>query len=253
MSASNISSNFSTNSEDSTLVISCVSSNENTVNFELTEVIETAISTSSRLPVSKHTNLDSKPLTLYEQIHLIRIYYLTVPNVIRCITILICIILFGYILYSILTNYYRRNIVVVIDYNTPNTSVSPAFSFCTECVLCYNSSNFSIPRIFYTTDILENDMVLATLNENGVERFTDNPNVPSFDVLIDCFYFNDMVSSSKLKGINCLELTKIIVSVQGGSKVKLTHKLFARLKTNKLVRSSAGLYSLIFTARKMKI
>lgn len=225
MSTSNISSNFSTSSEESTLDISCVSSGENTVNFQLrevgqVEVIEAATSTSPRLPVPKHTNLDAKPLTLYEQVHLIRIYYLTVPNVIRCLTILVCIILFGYILYSILINYSRRNIVVVIDYNTPNISVPPAFSFCTECILCYNSSNFTIPRIFYTTDILENDMVLAALDERGVERFTDDPNVPSFDVLIDCVYFNDTISSGKPKIKNCLKLTKVTVSVQGGSKVR---------------------------------
>lgn len=225
MSASDISSDqFNTNSEDSALDISCVYSNND---FPLTEVVQVevikAASTISQpLPVLKHTNLDAKPLTLYEQIHLIRIYYFTVPHVIRSITIMACVVLFGFNLSSILMSYYHRNTLVIVDYITPNVSVFPAFTICTECILCYNSSNFSIvPRIFYTTDILENDMVLAMLDERGIERFTDNKKVPSFDVLIDCAYYNDTISTDNFANIqkNCLKLTKIKVSMQGGSKV----------------------------------
>lgn len=227
MLASDISSDhFNTNSDDSALDISCVYSDND---FQLTEVIQvevveatttTSSTTSQPLSVPKHTNLDAKPLTLYEQVHLIRIYYLTVPNVIRCITIIACLILFGFNLSSILMSYYHRNTVVIVDYKTPNVSIFPAITVCTECILCYNSSNFSIvPRIFYTTDILENDMVLAMLDEHGKERFTDNPNVPNYDVLIDCYYLNDSLVTSNFRMVNCLKLTKIKVSMQGGSKV----------------------------------
>lgn len=94
------------------------------------------VSTLPRRPPKKHTNLDTKPLTIRERFRLVRIRYLNLPNSIRLALVLLCITLYGYVTESFLSNVDRQDTQILVKYAEPRITLPPAFTICTHCVLC---------------------------------------------------------------------------------------------------------------------
>src|SRR5699024_6291243 len=63
--------------------------------------------TSKAAEYSKHTNLDAKPLSFWQQIHLVRLYYFTVPKLIHYDTILFCVGWFVFNIYNVAKDYFN--------------------------------------------------------------------------------------------------------------------------------------------------
>ena len=84
----------------------------------------------------KHCNLDLKPLSLSEQLHMIRLYYLTVPKCIYLVTVMTCLAWFVFNMVNVAKEYREHNSIVVVEFKSPDTTKPPAITFCTQCLLC---------------------------------------------------------------------------------------------------------------------
>lgn len=85
----------------------------------------------------KHNNLDVQPVSFYEHIHLSRIHYLTFPNFIKLIIIIITFFIFTLNVNKILVNYLKHNTVVNVEYLDANTSTPASVSICTDSLFEY--------------------------------------------------------------------------------------------------------------------
>ncbi len=85
---------------------------------------------------TKHNFTDLKPLTFFEQLRLLSLYYLSWSNVLRYVSILLCVIWFVFNAYHVSKDYLQLNSLVVIDFMPSDTSRPPAVSICTQCLLC---------------------------------------------------------------------------------------------------------------------
>ena len=85
---------------------------------------------------ARHSYLDLRPLTLKERFHLARVHYVTVPNGIRLLAILVCLGLFVFVARTTLHDFIRHGTVVHLKFKPPNKSMPPAITICTHCITC---------------------------------------------------------------------------------------------------------------------
>lgn len=87
-------------------------------------------------------------------------------------------------------------------------------------ILFYFSVNSSLKQTIYYQDILENDLILAKLNENGRENASSDNSIPQVDVKIRCKYASNLADESESESnvTDCFHFTDVIVSLQKSRK-----------------------------------
>ena len=80
------------------------------------------------------------------------------------------------------------------------------------------SKNRSIKQTVYYQDILENDLILAMLYDNGRENVSDDNSIPQVDVKIRCKYASYLADENQVNVTDCFQFTDVIVSLQKSRK-----------------------------------
>ncbi|KAI2805275.1 hypothetical protein BLOT_004269 [Blomia tropicalis] len=149
---------------------------------------------------TKHTNLDTLPLTFFERIHLARIHYFTIINCVRLFFVVFCFVWFVFSSTKILKDYSAFDTDVFVEYQNPDRTHPPAVTICTHCLLC-SLSNETIENTS-ALDILEHDAISHQL--------TFGPNV-----VIDCSFYSSTIEFEVTK-FDCQDMMK--VTIQEGHK-----------------------------------
>ena len=85
---------------------------------------------------TRHSYLDLRQLSFRDRFHLARLHYVTLPNGIRLLAVLFCFCMFAYVARTTFEEFIHRGTIVHLEYQSPNTSMPPAITICTHCVLC---------------------------------------------------------------------------------------------------------------------
>jgi len=109
---------------------------ENNVELGTNESTSTLELSTQPVSYSRHCNLDVRALSLQESVHLARIHYLTIPNVIRLALVVFCLGWFIFNSVTILSEYLEYGTVVNLEFQPPKITQPPAISICTHCILC---------------------------------------------------------------------------------------------------------------------
>ena len=85
---------------------------------------------------TRHNNLDISPLTPRQWLHLARLRYLNMANLIRLTTTVFCLSWCLFTWQKVIGEFREHETIVFVEYQQPGISNPPGITVCTHCVLC---------------------------------------------------------------------------------------------------------------------